>query len=255
MTVKKPHHRATVKQMDFFLYQRSVFAFLLFFALALWGFWTSYYGKLLAEYPPQVRLHGIAMTLWCLLLILQSGLIRTRHLSVHRWTGRLSYVLVPFILLSGFHIAHITVSEMQAGTGPYYYFIALMFNSLVLFAVLYGLAIYHRKHPLIHARFMVCTVLPLITPISDRIIYKYVDGLVRFVPVLEGMPMVQVLGFAVGDIILLGLLIWDWMAHRQWKVFTLALALVMLYHLSVYSFHQFSWWRQTGDWIMASSFF
>jgi hypothetical protein len=244
------------------LYRNSVFFLVLFFLLAILAFFTSYYGILQRPMPYAVHLHGISMTLWCLMLISQSFLIRTKKYRVHRMLGKLSYVLVPFILFSGAHLAHNTISEAQPGSAPYYYMIALMYNALIVFAIFYGFAIWNRKTPAIHARFMVSTVFPLVTPVTDRIIYKYIDGLVPLAPTIEGMPVVPTFGYLLVDLIVIGLLIWDWRCHfsrREKKsrkapdtlfVFPLVLGVLLLYHLSVLTFWKYVFWQKIGDWIM-----
>ena len=251
MQVKETASISRLSSLNHFLYNQSVFAFIIFFGLAIWAFWTSYYGKLHEDMAWSMRLHGMGMTAWCLLLITQALLIRLKKNKIHKITGKLSYLIVPFILFTGAQLAHITVKDIEAGSVHYYYFIALMYNSLLVFAILYGLAIAYRKKPLTHARFMVCTIFPLLTPITDRLIYKYFRELIPLAPTLEGMPMVQMLGFALADFILLILLIWNWKAHKRLDVFPLAFLLLALYHVSVYSFYKSSLWQQIGDWIMS----
>jgi hypothetical protein len=46
------------------------------------------------------HLHGVAMFAWLLLRGLQSFLIRTNRRPVHRKTGKLAYVLGPWIAVS-----------------------------------------------------------------------------------------------------------------------------------------------------------
>lgn len=233
------------------IFRNSGFYFVLFFGLVLWAFWTSYFGKLSQPMEPHIHLHGGAMTLWCLMLISQAFLIRWKQYTWHRWIGRSSYLLVPFILISGLHLARITILESDVeGTGLHYYLVALMFNALIAFAVLYGLAIRYRKTPALHARWMISTVFPLITPVTDRLIYKYFDGLVPMVPVIDGMPMVQLYGFGLGDVILIGLAAWDGFKNKRFNVFPFVLGLLFLYHLSVITFHQLAWWRSISDWMM-----
>jgi hypothetical protein len=250
MTLKKADVKSRQKKLDRFLYTQSVFAFVVFFALAIWAFWTSYYGKLTEDMEAAKHLHGIAMTLWCIMLIGQALLIRLKKNKIHKLTGMISYVVVPLMLITGAHLAHITVSEMEAGSALYYYWIALMFNSLVVFAFLFSVAIWYRKQPLIHARYIACTILPLFTPITDRLIYKYFPELIQLVPVLEGMPIVQILGFVIADVLLLTLLIWDWKAHNRLNVFPIVLLVMGLFQLSVLTFYKFPFWQKIGNWIM-----
>jgi len=251
MGLKKQESKPKRVHLELFLYDKSVFAFVAFFAFAIWAFWTSYYGKLTEDMAAAKHLHGIAMTLWCVMLIGQALLIRLKKNKIHKLTGKLSYIIVPVILATGAHLAHITVSEMEAGTPLYYYWIALMFNSLLVFALLYGLSMWHRKKPLTHARFMVCTIFPLFTPITDRLIYKYFEELIPLVPVLDGMPLVQLIGFAVADILLVTLFFWDWRAHKRLDVFPVVILVMGLFQLSVVTFYKFAFWKQIGDWIMS----
>ena len=251
MGIQKTGSAGKRTQLDLFLYDKSVYVFAVFFAFAIWAFWTTYYGRLSADIATAKHLHGIAMTLWCLMLIGQALLIRLKRIKIHKLTGKLSYVIVPMILATGVHLAHLTVLEIEQGTVFYYYFIALMYNALIVFAVMYGLAIWYRKRPLTHARYMLCTLIPILTPVTDRLIHKYFQGLIPLAPTLEGMPMVQVLGFALGDILVLGVLIWDWKAHKRLDVFPVALMIAILYHVSVITFYKFSFWRHIGDWIMS----
>ena len=237
--------------LDGFLYNQSVFAFIVFFGLAIWAFWTSYYGKLHEDMAWSMRMHGMAMTAWCLLLIIQSLLIRLKKNKVHRLTGKLSYLIVPMMLFPGAHLPHITVNGMEAGTYLYYYWIAMMFNSLIAFVALYGLAMWHRKNPLTHARYMVCTIFPLFTPITDRLIYKYFPELIQFVPELEGMPMVQLLGFALADVLLILLSNWDWRAHKRKDVFPMAFFIIGLFQFSALTLYKYNSWKQIGNWIMS----
>lgn len=236
--------------MENTLYRNTVFYFILFFMLALLAFWTSYYGVLRQPMSMAIHLHGITMTLWCLMLISQAFLIRTKRHPLHRIMGKFSYILVPFILFSGAHLAHITVSEAQPGTSAYYYMIALMYNALIVFTIFYSLAIRNRKKPLNHARFMLCTIFPLVTPVTDRIIYKYIDSLVPLAPTIQGMPVVPTFGFVLADMIVLGLLIWDWKVNQKLNVFPIVLGVLVLYHISVLTFWKYPFWQKFGDWVM-----
>jgi hypothetical protein len=190
------------------------------------------------------------MTFWCLLLISQAWLIRKKRFKTHRWAGKLSYVVVPLIVISGLHLSHQTVSDAAANPDLYYHLIALMFNAIIVFVVFYGLAMWHRKTPAVHARYMICTLLPLMTPVTDRIIHKYIHGMVPYLPTIGGAPIAPIVGYLLADILVLVLLIWDWRAHKRLDVFPVVLAVLVLYHVSVMTFYQFGFWRSIGDWMM-----
>ena len=90
------------------------------------------------------------------MLISQAYLIRNGLKQTHRLVGKLSYALVPFIVIATVNLVHF---RMKASAGQLsnvsLYFTALMLNAVVVFAILYGLAIYHRRRPPLHARYMV----------------------------------------------------------------------------------------------------
>ncbi len=237
-------------QLNKSIYRNSVFYFILFFMAALWAFWPNYFSHPLTNIKPHLHFHGITMTLWCLMLIAQGMLIRLKKYITHKVLGKISYGLALLILITGIHTAHITLSGSRVHNGAYYSNIALMFNSLLLFGILYGLAIYHRKRPLIHARYMICTILPMLTPITDRLIFINFRSTVTWYPTIEGRPMVWLFGFAIANLILLTLIIWDWKTNKWQSVFIKILGMNLLYDYSVITFYKFGFWRAIGDWIM-----
>jgi len=129
-----------------------------------------------------------------------------------------------------------------------FYQFALMFNAVVCFVVLYALAMIYRRQPLVHARFMICTIFPLFTPVTDRLIYVHWPSLVTSVPALDGVPLVQVLGFALADVLLAALIAWDWLKNRRVGAIASALGVVALYQLSVLTFYRFEWWHSFTYW-------
>jgi hypothetical protein len=129
-------------------------------------------------------------------------------------------------------------------------FVALVVNALIVFVVLYALAMYHKKQSTIHARYMLCTAFPMFTPITDRIVYNYFPSLLNYVPIIEGQPTVPIIGFAMADLMLIGLSIWDWRSHKRWNVFPFVLLLLLLYHFSFFTFYKYEWWQQFSTWLI-----
>lgn len=233
------------------LYKKSAYYFVSFFLFTIWAFWPTYYSRLLSEMPAHIHFHGITMTIWCLIIISQALLIRFKKFKLHKAIGRFSYIIVPIIFISGFNTAHSFLKGAELSTDNYYSSIALMFNSLIIFVILYGLAIYYVKKPLVHARYMLCTLFPIFTPLTDRLIYNNADSMLSFLPTLDGSPMVWLIGFAIVDLMLICLVIWDWRFQKRTNVFPVVLGLLLLYHISVIYFYKFSFWRSFGDWIMS----
>ena len=190
------------------------------------------------------------MTLWCLLLISQAYLIRKGLKQTHRLMGRLSYALAPFVALATINLVHFRMKGAPLSNVPLY-FMALMLNAVVAFSVFYSLAMYHRHRAPLHARYMVCTAFPLFTPVTDRLIFSQFPSLINSVPVLDGNPQVQVVGFLLADAILLALAIWDWRSNKRKDVFPIALGVMVLYHASVLTFYRIPAWKDFCEWFVA----
>lgn len=186
------------------------------------------------------------------MLISQAWLIRTKRYSLHRIIGKGSYLLVPVIVFSTVDLLKYRLSSLAA-LGPWdYFFVALVLNALIAFVVLYALAIFYRKKPGIHARYMLSTVFPMFTPVTDRIMGIYLADLVPYLhlPTLEGEPILPVSGFLLADVIIIGLCIWDWRSQKRWNVFPVVLVILLLYHYSVLNFYEYSLWQTFCSWFV-----
>ncbi len=234
-----------------FLNRRVFIAFIVFLLAAIIAFWPGYFGRIFSPLDSHLHRHGIAMILWCLMLIAQATLIRKRAYTIHRWVGYGSYVLVPFIAFAAFDLVHHLFTGAQQLIVGHFYFLALSINSIFAFLILYGLAIYFRKNAALHARFMVVTALPLFTPITDRLIYGYFQFLIPYAPEIGGSPIVPFFGFLLADLILIGLIVWDWRSNKRLTAFPVALGVLLLYHYSVMNFYQYTFWKNFCYWFMA----
>lgn len=230
------------------LYQNSPFYFIVFFLFMLTGFWFTYFTKLLDQENYRMHLHGVTLILWCLMLISQAYLIRTKRYSLHKTIGKFSYALVPVLV---FTTLDLLKYRLPAKLGTMDFFsVALVVNALIAFMIFYGLAIFYRKKSSIHARYMISTAFPMFTPITDRIQHIYFPSTVPYLPTIEGNPIAPVVGFALADLLLLALCIWDWRSHRRLNVFPLALVVLVLYHVSVMTFYKFEFWQTFSTWFV-----
>ena len=236
------------------LYRTSARFFALFLLCLVLAFWPSYFARLFEQPSLWFHAHGAALTLWAVMLVTQAQLIRTGRRALHRALGKASYALAPAVVAITTSFVHYRVAGAVASQAPLpnfvAYFLALTLNSLVVFAAFYALAIYYRRDPRRHARWMVSTAFPLFTPITDRLIGAHVPALVALAPRIDGSPIVPVFGFALADLTLLGLAIWDWRANRRFDVFAAALAAVALYHVSVLTLYRLPGWHAFCAWFL-----
>jgi hypothetical protein len=174
--------------------------------------------------------------------------MRTKQRTLHRKIGYGSYVLAPLVVAATIELIHFRMKG--GGTLPDIglFQLALMANAAVAFAVIYSLAMLYRREPLVHARYMVCTVFPLFTPVTDRLIYAHWPSLTSLVPTVSSVPLVQIFGFALADALLVALAAWDWRAKRRVHAFAVALGIMTTYHASVLSLYRFEFWRTFADW-------
>lgn len=233
------------------LFQKSYFYFIVFFLFMLWGFWLTYFTKIFDQENYRMHLHGAALILWCLMLIIQPYLIRTKQVKIHRRIGTFSYILVPFLLFTTVDLFKYRLKAGAVLSNLDNFAVALVLNALVVFVILYGLAIYHKGKGVVHARYMLCTVFPMFPPITDRIIAIFFPSLLGYLPTLDGEPMVPIYGFVLADLFLLILCIWDWRSHRRWNVFPFVLLLLMSYHFSVLNFYKYPFWVRFCEWFRA----
>lgn len=236
------------------LYRLSARFFAVFLALAVLAFWPSYFARLFEQPNLWFHAHGVVLTLWLVLLVVQAQLIRTHRRGLHRLLGKLSFVLAPAVVVITTVFIHQRLAPGLAGLPVLppigLHFLALTLLSLVAFAVFYGLAIASRRDAPTHARWMVCTVFPLFTPVTDRLIGAYLAPLARYLPQIDGTPILPAAGFAAADLILVGLVWWDWRTHRRRDVFLIALGVLLLYHGGTLGLHRVPLWGAFCAWFL-----
>jgi hypothetical protein len=236
------------------VYRLSPRFFVVFLALTVWAFWPSYFSRLFEQPTLLHHAHGIVLALWLVLLVVQAQLIRTQRRPLHRQLGKLSYVLAPAVVVVTTAFVHQRMAPALAAfpdlPAPLLHSLALMLLSLAAFAIFYGLAMANRRDSQTHARWMVCTVFPMFTPVTDRLIAAHMQSLIGMLPRIEGNPVLPVVGFAAADLILLALSWWDWRVNRRRDVFPVALAVLLAYHVGTLTLHRVPAWNAFGKWFL-----
>lgn len=233
------------------LYRHSVWYFVLFSIVVVWAFWPSYYSQVQRQADFHNHTHGIAMSAWILLLIAQAWLIRIRKFSIHRTLGKLSYLVMAILIILTFNMIHSRMQTSGALSKMHLVSMALMVNGTLSLIAIYGLAIYYRKQPLVHARYMICTIFPLFTPLTDRLIYRNFQPMIAYAPTIDGNPIVPFFGFLLADLLVLGLLLWDWKSNARLDVFPKVLIILVLYHISLFTFYKLPIWNSFSNWFLS----
>lgn len=221
---------------------------MLFIPLTFSGFYFTYFSQLGLSLPSVMHMHFILMGLWMITVIAQALLIRSKKPQLHRKIGRLSYILVPLVVLSTWAMMRYSfAAQTEALTGDISLgiagvtleqgrieianFMSIAFVYLFWLVLFFGLAVGFRKNSSIHARFMIAAALTFIGPTLDRTLIFGFD-LYNLGP---GLP-IEVVGFLLINLILLFLLIKDIKGGKSPIPYSFALGIFMLFqflHLTI----------------------
>jgi hypothetical protein len=144
--------------------------------LALISFWPSYLSQLGAQ-SAYTHLHAFLAAVWMVMLIAQPILIRRGRRDYHRAIGRISYGLVPLILVSMTLLAHSRIARIALDAYALQtYVLYLQVSLIMVFGLCYTAAIVTRRDMAVHARFMICTGFTLIDPVVIRLMFWIHDS-------------------------------------------------------------------------------
>jgi hypothetical protein len=139
------------------------------------GFGPTYYARgLVAARLPSllVHVHGLMMTLWVALFVVQVALIAAKRVRVHQRLGYAAIGLAVLIIATGLPTALRAAKYGSASTPPGIpplSFLVVPTFDLVMFALLFGSAIYYRRVPAAHKSLMFLTALNFLPPALGRI--------------------------------------------------------------------------------------
>ena len=144
------------------------------------GFWPSYFSAI-GHVPWQFHAHGVAATLWVILVATQSWTAHHNQLSLHRTAGKASLFLFPFLIAGLCAIIDVTAKGYVAGEGPVRSLFGASFLGGLLVAVgayvtLYYRALKHRRTVWVHAGYLLGTPIILFESPFSRIMTDYLPA-------------------------------------------------------------------------------
>jgi hypothetical protein len=167
-------------------------ASLLFFALVFWTFARTFYLKALFHTPvlsPLLHVHGVVMSGWVVLLVVQSGLVALRRVEWHRRLGVFGAVWAAFVVILGstttLHAAAREVRAQSKFAASQIVITSLDLVQMLLFAGLVGLAIWTRGRPATHKRLMLLTIACLLPDALARLPVGFMTNLL----ILRGLDL------------------------------------------------------------------
>jgi hypothetical protein len=175
--------------------------------IVLAGFARTYYLKPFFTTPDIpgriVHLHGIIMTSWVILFIVQVALVETRRTRVHRRLGIFGGVLAALVVIVGILTALYAAARGASPGPPALAFLIIPIGDMLIFSVLIGLALYYRRKLDIHKRLMLLAAINLLTPAIARIPLDFItnNGPLAF--------------FGLTDLCVLACIAFDTIKHRR----------------------------------------
>jgi hypothetical protein len=152
----------------------------LLLVLVFLGFQQFYlHGKAFPNRPlaPPIRnlliSHGVGMSAWVLLLLVQPLLIVNGKYRVHMMVGRIGAVLAACIFILGLRVgieaARVSPPEVRLWDLPYKQFMAVPIISITLFAGFVAAGVWNRRRPEVHRPMMLLATMAAIPAALDRI--------------------------------------------------------------------------------------
>lgn len=215
----------------------AVIALLIVFA----GFAKTYYMKTVFGTPeirPLVHLHGLVMTLWFTLFIVQSWLVASRRIQLHKRLGIFGALLAVTLVVVGI-ITAISAAKLGHTPGPPpLIFLVVPLGDMLLFSILVTAGLSLRKRRESHRRLMLLATLGILTAAIARIPLAFIHN--------GGLLMY----FGLTDLVVVAFVTYDtWKSRRLHPAFGWGALLILAscpLRLALASTHA---WMQFATWV------
>jgi len=119
-------------------------------------------------FTPLVHLHAVMSFGWCVLFVVQSGLVITGRTKAHLKLGWMGLVLYALLVVSGPFVA-IRSAARHGATPDELAFLAVSLGNILAYTLLFGAAIHFRKRPDVHKRLMLLGMVAMLTAPFGRL--------------------------------------------------------------------------------------
>lgn len=185
--------------------------------------------------------HGFLLTSWYVLFIVQTGLVATNRVSLHRRLGVFGACLAAATVLVSFAVVFTTARHQPSNPGA----LALLDGDsviLTVFGALVTAGIWLRRRSDYHKRFMLMAAVSLLVPALNRIDLEFIHS--------HG----PILIFAAMDLFIFVCVVYDAFKYRRlhpayvWG----GLPIVLGYPLTVHYMFS-STWQRMASWLATGS--
>lgn len=213
-------------------------------ALAVLGFWPSFFAKL-SQTPLPHHVHGWSATAWMLLPLAQYALIRGRRRELHRVVGWASLTLATVVAASGFYVVRMMAFRSVADFNLVSVkFVWLDLTGVLLFCVYVAVAMVaaRRRDIRLHVTALAASAF---IPLEAALERLYVNHLPSVIPAFDAALYAALITL---EVIIAAIVAMEWRSGRiRWPMPTL-LAYYLVMHVSATpvaktaSFQAFSNW-------------
>jgi hypothetical protein len=142
-------------------------------SLAFVGFARTYYLRDLFGRPPlpwRLNVHGLIMSAWCALFVVQACLVAVRRPDIHRRLGLVGAGLAFVVVAVAAYVTiNATAREVHARViGQFHFLFGFNLLNLVVFSGLFCAALALRRRPEFHKRLMLLALISLLPPAIAR---------------------------------------------------------------------------------------
>ena len=198
-------------------YPRAHVYVLIVIAVIAVGFWPSYFAPF-GTVPWQFHAHGVAASLWVMMVAAQSWTAHHRQLPLHRAVGKTSLLLFPFLIGGLTAIIDVTAKKYLAGAA---FPVTQMFGASFLIGLAIAIAAYvlvyyralkYRRKAWVHAGYMLATPLILFESPFSRILNGFMPGLAIRGPGDLGLILPSILWSIALELVVIALI---WLKYRE----------------------------------------
>ena len=194
---------APERARNFYVSVAVIAAIIVFAGFSRTFFFNSFFAK--RNLTSMMILHGIIFSCWLVLLVVQTSLVAVDRTDIHRKLGVAGAILAALMIGIGMTLAiHAAKYGFQTpGLPPPLIFLVVPFFDIVAFTLLVGAALYYRGQPDTHKRLMLLATISILPPAFARMPFHIISATLPFS------------AFILGDVVLIGCILWDVAIHRR----------------------------------------
>jgi hypothetical protein len=209
--------------------------------IVLLGFAKTYYLKLAfgtPSLPPLLHLHGLVMSLWFALFVVQTQLVAAHRIDLHRKLGYLGAFLAASVLVIG-TVTAITAARLGHTPGPPpLVFLVVPLGDMVVFGVLVGTGLSLRNQKETHRRLMLLSGVGILAAAIARIPLDLIH---------KAGPIAY---FGLTDLAVIGCAIYDRTRHKRFHpAFLWGGLFIVLSHWLRLALAGTATWMQLASWL------